>query len=567
MNESHWNGKPEDWGAGYYRDIPWSKYVIKCRERQKSDLDRSLNNDPDFPFYFDWDASQRVVDFFSKLRHIDGEWAGQPFILSDWQEWDVIRVLFGWKRRDNNYRRFVDAFLAMARKNAKSTLAAGIADYMTIGDQEFGAQTYSAATKESQARIVFDIATKLIQFSPELCDEIDVFKKSYTNSMLDAVFRPLGRDSKTQDGFSPHCGIVDEFHEHKNSGMYDVIDDGRMARRQSLLLTITTAGFNVNGPCKKLWDTAIKILEGLLDNPYFYAFVATVDDPEKWRDREEHIKANPNWGITVKPEKFESAFIKAKSSSEKQHSFKTKNLNIWTEEAIRWIPAHKYSKCDGPINLDYLKGKRCFAGLDLGITRDLSALALAFMDDRDAKGFERIHLLMKYWIPEVGMRERSENDGVPYVDWVNQGWMTATPGDATRYDYIRRDINALRDTYEIQEIAMDRAHAHELMQQLTDDGMTVIKHGQNHGAMNFPCRSFEELILQQRLVHGNDPVLRAAASVVVIKKDGYENIKVIKHNEKERVDPVVAAVMAIGRLLIAPEPVRPIYESRGLVLL
>lgn len=561
-----WDGTPDGWGRGHYRDIPWGSYVVKARNRHINDLKRVEAKDPNFPFYFDWRASEHAVRFIKLLRHVEGEWAGRPFDLSDWQEWDIVRPIFGWKRLDGR-RRYRDAFISVARKNGKSSLVAAMSAYLFLADAEFGAQVYSAATKEEQARIVFDMARKMIEFSPELRGEIKSFKKTFVCDKTGSRYMPLGRDSKTMDGFSVHCGVIDEYHAHKTSEMYDVIDDGRGARRQPLLLTITTAGFNVSSPCKKEWDVAARILDGHLVNENYYCFIAAADDPKEWRSEEQWWKANPNMGISVYVEGFQSDFEKAYASPQKQNSFKTKRLNIWTEQNTRWIPMERYAQCDGPINLDFLKGKRCFGGLDLGITRDISALALAFLDPDKPKGQEDVYLLMKYWIPEVGKYERYKNDGVNYPEWCDAGWITTTPGETTRYDIVRRDINALAEEYDIAEIAIDRAHAHELMQQLADDGLNIVKHAQTLMAMNFPCRAFEELILEQRLKHGNDPVLRWMVSNAAIIKDGAENIKVVKDKSGDRVDGVVATVMAIGRLLIAPEPAKSVYQSRGIVVL
>lgn len=561
-----WNGKPDEWGKGFYRDQPWSQSVLKSRARHIADLKRAAKRDPDFPFYFDWKASQHAVTFIQLLRHVEGEWAGRPFELSDWQEWDIVRPLFGWKCLDGT-RRYRDAFISVARKNGKSSLIAAMGAYLFLADNEFGAQVYSAATKEEQARIVFDMARRMIEFSPELRAEIKTYKKSFINERTNSRFMPLGRDSKTMDGFSVHCGIIDEYHAHKTSEMYDVLDDGRGARRQSLLLNITTAGFNVSSPCKKEWDVVMKILDGTLRNERYFGFIATVDDPQKWREQEEWIKANPNFGISIYAAGFQSDFEKADASPQKQNSFKTKRLNVWTEQATRWISMEKYALCDGEISLDFLKGRRCFGGLDLGISRDISALALAFLGEDKATGEPDVFLLMKYWIPEVGKYERYRNDGVNYPEWADAGWITTTPGETTRYDYIRRDINALAEEYEIAEIAIDRAHAHELMVQLADDGLDIVRHSQNMMAMNFPCRSFEEIVLNRRLQHGNDPVFRWMVSNCAIIQDGNENIKIVKDKSGDRVDGVVAAVMAIGRLLIAPEPKTSVYESRGLVIL
>ena len=561
-----WDGTPENWGKGHFRDIPWSSLVLKARNRQINDLRRAQNGDPDFPYWFDWAASEHAVRFIRLLRHVEGEWAGRPFTLSDWQEWDIVRPIFGWKQLDGR-RRFRDAFISVARKNGKSSLVAAMAAYMFLADSEFGAQVYSAATKEEQARIVWDMARKMIEFSPELRDHVKSFKKTFVCDRTASRFMPLGRDSKTMDGFSVHCGVIDEYHAHKTSEMYDVIDDARGARKQPLLLTITTAGFNVSSPCKKEWDIACRLLDGSLKNEAYFAYIAAADKPEEWRDEPEWWKANPNMGISIYVEGFKQDFQKAYASPQKQNSFKTKRLNIWTEQNTRWIPMERYTECDGTISLDFLKGKKCFGGLDLGITQDISALALAFVDPDMPKGQENVYLLMKYWIPEVGKFERYKNDGVNYPEWCEQGWMSTTPGETTRYDIIRRDINALAEEYDIAEIAIDRAHAHELMQQLADDGMNIVKHAQTLMAMNFPCRAFEELILERRLRHGNDPVLRWMVSNAAILKDGAENIKVVKDKSGDRVDGVVAAVMAIGRLLIAPEPAKSVYQSRGIVVL
>lgn len=537
--------------------------MLAVRERHAKDLARQKTTD--FPYIFDSAAAEHAVRFIRLLRHVEGEWAGRQFELSDWQEFDIVRPLFGWKCLDGT-RRFRDAFIAVARKNGKSSLVAAIAAYMLMADGEFGAQVYAAATKEEQARIVWDMARRMISYSPELQKHIVAFKRTFAVDRTASRFMPLGRDSKTMDGFSVHCGIIDEYHAHKTSEMYDVIDDGRGARRQPLLLTITTAGFNIASPCRKEWDLAEKILSGTLVNDRYFVFIACADEPDRWRDEAEWWKANPNMGVSVYLDGFKSDFHKAAGSPQKQNSFKTKRLNLWTEQNTRWITNESWAACDGEINLDFLKGRRCFGGLDLGITRDLSALALAFVDTTRSVDQPDVFLLMKYWIPAVGKMERYQNDGVNYPEWVDAGWMSETPGETTRYDIIRRDINELREQYDIAEIAIDRAHAHELMTQLADDGLNIVKHAQTLMAMNFPCRAFEELVLEKRLHHGNDPVLRWMVSNAAILTDGNENIKVVKDKSSDRVDGVVAAIMAIGRLLIAPEPQKSVYKERGLVV-
>lgn len=555
-----WDGVPEHWGRGHYRDVPISKFVKLCRERQQQDLKRWIERDPSFPYQFDMEAADKAVWFFQQLRHFDGEFAGQPFALSDWQEWDIIRPLFGWKCLDGS-RRFRKAYKEIARGNGKSMLEAGIAAYMFLADREYGAQVYTAATKEEQAQIVWGMARRMLELSPTLRGEFQAFKKSLYNDYLGSTFKPLGRDSKTQDGFRVHCGVIDEYHAHDTESMLEVLASGSVKCRQPLISIITTAGFNVSGPCKKESDYAKRLLEGAVENERYFAFVATVDDPEKWEEEAEWYKANPNLGISVYLDTFRTEFDEAKQKPSKQAYFKTKNLNIWTNEVTKWIPVSKYSDCDGEIDWQKFRGQRCFAGLDLGISRDISAFVMAFLGDEKPEPY--VYLKAKYWIAEQGMMERYKTDGVHYPQWAEESWITPTPGETTRYDIIRRDINALADLYEIKEIAIDRAHAHQLMQELADDGFNIVKHAQTMLAMTFPCRSFEELIYSKRLRHGNDPVLRWMTSNAVIVQDGNGNIKLMKDKSSDRIDGVVAAVMGIGRLLISPDP-RSVYEVRPL---
>lgn len=557
-----WDGVAEHWGKGQYRDVPTSKYVRACRERHVKDLKRWLSNDPSFPFYYDIEEADRAVWFFAQLRHFEGEFAGKPFELSDWQELDIIRPLFGWKRLSDGTRRYRKAYIEIARGNGKSMLAAGIGNLLFMADHEHGAQVYSAATKEDQAKIVWGAAKKCMEASPTLREEFQGFKSSLFCPELGSVFRPLGRDSKAHDGFRVHGGIVDEYHAHDTEEILEVLSSGTVKCKQPLIVIITTAGLNTSGPCKKESDFGKRILDGVVTKEDQFVFIATVDDPEKWENEEEWYKANPNLGISVYLDTFRSEFEDAKLRPSKRAFFKTKNLNIWTSEETVWIPVEKYSACDGEVDWSKFRGKRCFCGLDLGISHDISAFAMAFLGDE--KPEPRVYLRMKFWIPEVGKMERYRNDGVNYPEWADEGWIETTAGETTRYDIIRRDIATLSEEYDIAEIAIDRAHAHQLMGELADDGFNIVKHAQTMLAMAFPCRSLEELIYSKRLQHNNDPVLRWMMGNAVIVTDGNENMKIMKDRSKERVDGVVASVMAIGRLLIAPQPINFVYNTRGL---
>jgi phage terminase large subunit-like protein len=446
---------------------------------------------------------------FLTAHTFDGEWAGKPFALSDWQEWDIIRPLFGWKRKIDGTRRFRDAYIEIARGNGKSMLAGGIALYLMIADGEFGAQVYAAATKEEQAKIVWGAAKRMVELSPLLREEVKAYHKSLSNSYLGSVFRPLGKDSKTQDGLSVHGGIIDEYHAHKDSNMRDVLASGTVKRKQPLLTIITTAGIDTECPCKRESDYGKRILQNVVQNDRYFTFIATVDDPEKWHDEAEWYKANPNLGISVYLEEIRSQFTKAKQVPSLETGFKVKNLNIWSESSKKWISPSDYAKGNGAIDWSTYRGRRTFGGLDLGISRDLSAFALLFQGEEKENGDPAdIFAKMKYWLPEESLQKRSETDGVPYQQWVDEGWIQLTPGRTTRYDLIRKYINECSEEYEIFEAAMDQAHAHQLMVELADDGLNIVKHAQSMKAMTVPCRNFEEIIMQGRFKHGDDPVLR-----------------------------------------------------------
>ena len=556
-----WDGNPNNWGT--YRDQPWSKYVLMARKRHVQDLKKSIK-DKNYPYYYDDKAADHAVWFIENLKHFDGEWNGQNFILADWQEYDIIRPLFGWKKKSNGYRRFRDGYIEVSRKNGKSPLAAAIANYMQNADKEHGAQVYVAARKEAQARIVWDYARKMLQ-SSIFKDQVKVFKGSIYNETLGSVFIPLGRDSDTQDGFSVHLGVIDEYHAHKTSEMLDVLSSGRGARRQPLILVITTAGHENGGPCKPESNRMKKLLEGEIHNDEIFVFIATVDNENNWRDESEWIKANPNWGISVYPDNMHSAFNACEGSPSKTNEFQVKNLNIWKENISRWMTVSTYDATNHePLNLEDLKGRRCYMGLDLGVTQDITALTMAFYlkDPEKEEDLPDVAIINKYWIPQNTVRERYLNDGVRYPDWVDEGWIKTTEGDATRYDIVRKDINELANLYEVAEIAIDRAHAHQLMVQLEDDGFLIVKHAQSLMGMSFPTKSLEELILNKKLHTGGDPVFRWMILNTVIITDGNGNIKPMKNKSEEKIDGVVSAAMAIGRLLIAPEPQNFVYNDR-----
>lgn len=561
-----WDGNPENWGIGVYRDIPVSRWVKLARERHKNDLRRSIE-DPSFPFYFDNKAAQKAVWFFeTQLRHTKGRWANKPFLLSDWQELDIIQPLYGWKKKSDGFRRFRRALQMVARKNGKTQEVAGIG---LIGlTEEQGGEVYCMAPKEKQSKLTFNQAKKMSRKSPLLRKEIRRYVNRLECPRTDSVMTPLGRDSDKDDGLNPHYGLIDEYHLMSTNLQLAQIEDAVTARDQWLAFISSTAGYNSTCPCHDEQEYCERILLGEIENDEYLIFIATVDDEDAWDQEEEQIKANPNWGISVNPDEMRAKTKIAKEMPSKKNSFLVKRCNIWTSAETAWLSLQKWNRTGEPLDLDFLEGRPCYGGFDKGLTRDLTALCLAFPGDGWNEGKQYpVYLLMKYWCPETRIIEKSKEDGAPYLAWQDQGHITMMPGETTDDDVVLTDIMKLSEKYDIRNICVDRYKAEGIMQHLEAKGHTIIKHPQTILGMTGPCRKFEELMVAGRIKHGGCPVLKWMVSNASIFKNNNEDIKLVKpKDERKRIDGLVAAVMAVGRLAIEPPPPPP-KKFRGLITL
>lgn len=562
-----WDGTPEGWGNGELDDSLECKWIQLLRERQRRDLERSLKNDPDFPYYFDPEAVDHVVWFFeTQLKHTKGkQFAGNPVLLEPWQKWDVLAPAFGWYHNDGS-RRFHRIVLIVARKNGKSTLCAGIGNYLAFGDSEPGAEVYAAATKERQARIVWGEAKRQVKRSPLLSREVKTLSRELKNEELESVFTILGRDSDTEDGLNPHGAIIDEYAAHKDASMLGVLETGTEARDNWQIWIISTTGFNLASPLRDEQAYCERVLEGSVQNETYHPVIYTVDDPESWDDEKEWRKANPMLGVSLSYKGFRDKCQQAKDQPSKRNQFLVKHLNIWASGATSWIDSLHWNKCGGELDLEELEGLPCYAGLDLGRTEDLSALCLAFELPRKSESEKRtIALLMRYWIPEEqDLFQRERNDEASYFDWIDKGYVKTTEGPRTRTDEIRNDIKDLSDLYDIQEIALDPWSAAELAEWLSEDGFEVVKHGQGIKAMNFPVSNFRELVIDQAVRHGDNPVLTWNVNNAIAKYDSNDNVRLLKDESKRRIDGAIAACMATGRLCVNPPKKPPVYLTRGI---
>lgn len=507
-----------------------------------------------------WDAgkAQHALDFFGFLKHSKGEWAGEPFDLSPWQQF-VIGAVFGWKRADGT-RRFRTAYVEVARKNGKSTVLAGVGLYLFVADGESGAEVYSSATKKDQARIVWSEAERMVKASPALKSRIGTYRNNLHIVGTASKFEPLGADSNTLDGLNAHGNLVDELHAHRDRGVWDVLVTSMGARRQPLTFAITTAGtYEPQSIGWELHDHAVKVSEGALDDDSFFAYVAAIDEDDDWADPAVWVKANPNLGVSVKPEYLAQMCQDAINKPSFTNTFLRLHLDRWTQQVERWISMEKWNRITAPVDPESLLGRACWGGLDLAQKLDIAAFVLAFPGD---DGWYDV--LCRFWCPEATVLERSRKDRVPYDAWVRDGYLTATPGEVIDYDFIRAEINDLGERYGIQEIAFDPWDGQQIATQLGEtDGFVMVKTRQGYQTLSGPSKELERLVVSGKLRHGSNPILRWMASNVAKSEDPAGNIKPDKGKSREKIDGIAALVMALSRATVATVKPASVYETRG----
>ncbi|MCH8851724.1 MAG: terminase large subunit [Planctomycetes bacterium] len=516
---------------------------------------------------FDLVAAKKAIRFFEcELCHVKGELARTPFYLERWQQ-AVIGNLFGWKRPDGT-RRYRQCLFFVARKNGKTPMAAGIILYTLFEDAEPCAELYGAASEYKQASLVFEHVRGMIAANPDLADRCKVYNgqsKSVQLSSDFSTYRVVASGAGAIHGFNTSCYAIDELHCLPDSELVDALETSTGARRQPLGVFLTTSDYEREGsPCNAKHDYACKVRDGIIEDPSFLPVIYEASVEDDWTVEDTWKKANPNLGVSVSLDYIRSACQKAQDSPRFENTFKRLHLNIRTQQDVRWLPMDRWDACAGePVNLEDFRGRECWAGLDLAATRDLTALVLAFPEDDGT-----VALLCVFWIPKDTAYERERRDRVPYLQWIREGWLRTTEGDTTDYATIRRDINELVTEYGIrpQEIAIDRLfQGGQLGQELSEqDGLPVVGHGQGFLSMAAPTKRFEEMILSGEIRHGGNPVLRWHASNVSVELDAAGNMKPSRKKSIEKIDGIVAAIMAVGRCVVRTDTTS-VYEERGLL--
>jgi phage terminase large subunit-like protein len=513
---------------------------------------------------FDEAAADAACDFFSEcLQHIEGAKAGQPFVLEPWQR-AIVGCLFGWKQPDGT-RRYRECLLLVPRKNGKTPLAAGILNLVLFCDNEPGAQIYGAAADIPQASLLFRHAAGMIAREPELSSRCTVYD-SYRSVVLKAdkgtVYKVISGEAKGKHGQNTHFAVIDEEHEQSDRDLVDTLATSFASanRRQPIFMHVTTAGWDRNSICYETYQTACRVRDGVSRDPTFLPVIFEAEEGDDWADEKVWAKANPNLGVSVSLDYLRRECQKAKENPSKENVFKRLHLNIWTEQAVRWLAMDRWDVCgQRPIELKSLEGRQCYLGLDLSATQDITAAVLDFpMEDGS-------HVwLPKFWVPCECAHVKERHDRVPYETWAREGLVELTDGAAIDYKAIRAWIQGVPSQYNLAGIAADGWNAKQLLQQLDEeDGFNVCEFRQGFASYNAPSKELERLLAESKLIHGGNPVLRWMASNVAAVRDVNDNVRPAKDKSTGRIDGIVAGIEALGMFLVTGQPVS---DSWGFVL-
>ncbi len=491
-------------------------------------------------------AGVDAVNFFSKhLRHTQGELGGKPFALEPWQA-SYIGRLFGTLRPDG-LRQYRTSLLALPRKNGKSTLCAGIA-LKLLFDGEPGAQIFSCGADREQARLVFEMAKACVEMSPSLRSRLKVYRNSIVREDTHSFYKALSAEAFTKHGLNAHGVIFDELHAQPDRELADVMQTSMGARRQPLMIYITTAGWDRRSVCYEIWRYAEAVQAGAIKDETFLPEIYCAPDGADWKSEKTWATANPNLGVSIKLDFLRSECARAVEMPSYENTFKQLYLNCWTEQSTRWLQMDKWAQGNKPCPV-MLDGRECFAGLDLASTFDTTCFCLLFQLD-DGSFWVEPH----FWIPRENAHQREKRDKVPYITWERQGHLKFTEGNVTDFDQVRADIMALTKKYNIRQVAIDRWNATQLATQLQGDGVNVLGFGQGYSSMSSAAKALEAACVAGRLHHGGHPVLAWQASNVAIQQDHAGNIKPSKAKSNERIDGIVALTMALGIHATATAP-------------
>lgn len=516
-------------------------------------------------YYYDKEAAEGAVRFIERhIRHVKGEWAAgnNPLIkLEEWQKKDILYPLFGWKHKEKdktgiNLRKYRTAYIEIPRKNAKTTLIASIGVIMLILGNEPGSEIYCVAADRDQASIVFDIAKSMILADETLSGMCQVYKNAILYN--GCALKVISADVAGKHGYNASVVIFDELHTQKTRDLYDVMRTSIASRRQPMFIMITTAGDNFNSICWEQHEKATQILNGQRKDDSYLPLIYAADPSDDPYKESTWKKANPNYGVSVKPEYLKKEAENAKHSPTYENTFKRLHLNIWTNSQEKWITDLSWSKSGGKINSSELIGRPCNGGLDLSSTSDLTAFTLIFPPIEPNQPYISLNW---FWLPEDKGKDSANKNNLNYSDWVKNGFVEETPGNVVDYDVVQIRIQEIYNTYKPTQIGYDPHNAAQIIPKLQEYGLPMYLHRQGFISMNVPSKEFERVVNGDYILsdgtrlpmfnHGNNPVLDWMIQNCSIDIDASQNIKPSRKRKDQKIDGIVTNIMAIGLCLVA----------------
>lgn len=519
------------------------KWVKLACQRQRDDLKRWKE---DGPFVWDPEAASRVCRFIELLTHTKGELAGQRIKLEPWQVF-ILTTAFGWRRREDGGRRFRRVYIEVARGNGKSCMSSGVALYCLVADNEPGAEVYSFATTRDQAKIVFGDAKRMAETNLPLRKRfgLEVLANALYVPSTGSTFQAKSAEGSTLDGLNTHLAVVDELHAHKTRAVYDVVETSLGKRRSSLLWCITTAGFDTSGICYEVRTMSTRVLERQAIDETQFAVIYTADEDDDWTSPEALEKANPNWRVSVRPEMILSLLAKAKALPSAINNFKTKHLDIWCSASNAWMDMGAWSQCeDHSLRLEDFEGERCIIGLDLGSKNDMTAKVKVFPIETD--GPTRYAVFCDFYLPERAVENAVNSQ---YSGWAEEGLLHVTPGAMTDLNVVEEDLREDLSRFNVEAVVYDPWQATQMATTLSEDDAPMVECRMTVQNMSDPMKSVEALVLDRRLLHDGNPILTWMMGNVVAKLDAKDNIFPRKERYEQKIDGVIALIMAMGNAL------------------
>lgn len=516
--------------------------VAACRRlrQQFKKLVEELEN-PREPWVFDLKQATAPIDFIERFcRHSKGKWAGKSVKLELWQK-ARIQAAFGFVHAETGHRRYREALTIVARKNGKSTEKAALGLYMLIGDGEGGSEVYSLATKKDQARIVWTEAYNMVSQSPELRKHIRKRKTDLYFPVTFSKFEPLSSDSNSLDGLNVHYGIIDELHAIKDRNLYDVIKQAMSAREQPLMDIISTAGFVREAIFDSLYDYACNVLDGVVEDDRFLAFIYELDEREEWTDFRAWEKANPGLGTIKDYNVLAENVERAKNDPDFLPTVLTKDFNVRETVSGTWLTFDQVNN-EATFDIAEIEDSYAVSGTDLSATTDLSCATILVMKPDGMK-----YVLQQYFLPEDLLEQRVREDKIPYDRWAERGLLTLCPGNKVDYSMVTEWYVRMHQRHRLYLLwnGYDPWNSSYWVQEMVEAGFTMEEVRQGARTLSQPMKELAADLAAKRINYNNNPILKWCLTNTSVKRDENDNIRPIKgQNTRQRIDGAVSLIIA-----------------------